>query len=97
MEKTNNSYSMTTEQLFDDFKSYISLAEGHYEYMIDEEDFKKSLIEFAKHHVEQALLKVANSDMDAICSWSGNPYTSEGSDSIDFDKVMKIYPLENLK
>lgn len=55
------------------------------------------VIEFAKYHVEQALLKVANSDMDAICSWSGNPYTSEGSDSIDFDKVMKIYPLENIK
>lgn len=59
--------------------------------------YKTDLIEFAKYHVEQALLKVANSDMDAICTWVGNPYTGDGSDSIDFDKVMKIYPLENIK
>lgn len=58
---------------------------------------ENAMIEFAKYHVEQTLLKVANSDMDDICSWSGNPYTSEGSDNIDFDKVMKIYPLENIK
>lgn len=46
---------MTAEELFNNYKNYTALTEGHYEYLVDEEGFKEALIEFAKYHVQEAL------------------------------------------
>jgi hypothetical protein len=57
----------------------------------------KSMIEFAKLHVEAALNSIYENGVDDITSWSGNPYTGEGSYYLDEDKIKKAYPLENIK
>ncbi len=64
---------------------------------ITPEKEQKYAIEFAKYHVEQALKNIYNSSTYGITSWCGNPYTGEGSDYLDYDKIIKIYPLENIK
>ena len=45
----------TTEELFNKYKEHVALTEGHYDYLIEKEEFKTALIEFAKYHVERAL------------------------------------------
>ena len=60
-------------------------------------DAIEAMIEFAKHHVEAALKKVYEKDLQGITTWQGNPYTNEGSDCLDIDKMLNCYPLENIK
>ena len=45
----------TVKELFDEYSINVSLSEGHYGCLIDEEDFKEALIKFAKLHVQAAL------------------------------------------
>lgn len=64
---------------------------------VTKEDLKKAIIEFTKAHVEQALRAVYNEGLDGVSSWSGNPYTGEGSDYLDLDKILKVYPESKIK
>ncbi len=63
----------------------------------DETKVYAAMIEFAKMHVRLAFQTIDNEGIDSITSWSGNPYTREGSDSINMDKLIKIYPEKNIK
>jgi len=52
----------TAEELFDKYCGVYTFEEGDSEHLIDEEDFKKAMIEFAKIHVQAALDAAENSD-----------------------------------
>lgn len=55
------------------------------------------LIKFAKYHLNEAIITIANGCINDLTTWSGNPYNGEGSDSLDIDKIEKVYPLSNIK
>lgn len=82
---------MTAEELFNNYKNYTALTEGHYEYLVDEEDFKEALIEFAKYHVQEALKEALDS---VPCLGSSTDIASyEGV----AEAVLNSYTLENIK
>lgn len=66
-------------------------------YHWDQRTAEAFAIEFAKLHVEAALKAVHEKGLDHITEWEGNPYTGEGSDSLSEEKLLKTYPLENIK
>lgn len=48
-------------------------------------------------HVNAALEAVYEAGLTDITKWDGNPYTGEGSDYLDKDKILKCYPTTNIK
>jgi hypothetical protein len=66
------------------------------EYLTNGELYIK-MKEFAKLHVQAALEAIANGTLNDISSWDGNPYTGEGSEYLDRDKILNAYPLTNIK
>ena len=84
--------NMTAEELFKKHSNLTSLSEGHYDYMIDKDDFKKGLIEFAKYHVEQALTEASKTTI-----WKEEPTTQGCKISFVKSKILNAYPLENVK
>ena len=85
----------TAEDFFNDYKDYVALTEGHYEYLVDKEDFEEALIEFAKMHVEAAL-KEAAEDAD-LTNQSYNSSQEGSTMEIDKNTILNSYPLENIK
>ena len=51
-------------------------------------------IEFAKFHVKAALNTIYEKGLSDITTWDGNP---EGSEYLDFDKLIAAYPLDKIK
>lgn len=45
----------TAEEFFNQYSNLYQFEEGDPEYLIDKEDFKSSIIEFAKLHVKEAV------------------------------------------
>ena len=90
---------MTAEEFA--IKNFMDIESGYsYEYSLDKVQkilLRKAMIEFAKYHVEQAARMYENRGLYDITTWSGNPYTGEGSDYLDVNKMLKGYPLENIK
>lgn len=85
----------TIEDLFKKYSNLYQFEEGSSEYLIDKEDFRSSIIEFAKLHVKAALEEAAEK---ADTYWDGNPYDPEnGSIAIDRDTIRNAYPEENIK
>ena len=41
----------TSEEFFKEYSDNTSLAEGHYDYLVEKNSFKEAMIEFAKMHV----------------------------------------------
>lgn len=56
-----------------------------------------AMIEFAKLHVTQALNAVYEKGVNDLTEWCGDPYTGEGSDYLNRDKVLNSYPLTLVK
>ena len=54
----------------------------------------RELVEF---YVTEALNSVYEKGLSDITTWDGNPYGDEGSEYLDFDKLIEAYPLENIK
>ena len=57
----------------------------------------KAMIEFAKYHVIEFAKAICNGTLDDITTWDGNPYTGEGSESLDHDKVRAVYPVSKIE
>ena len=57
----------------------------------------KAMIEFAKYHVTEFAKAICNGTLDDITTWDGNPYTGEGSESLDHDKVRAVYPVSKIE
>ena len=53
---------MTIQQIFKDYSNYTKLAEDHYGYMMDEEDFTNAVKELIEYHVKAALLQVSQKE-----------------------------------
>jgi len=47
MNTTENNNTLIAE-LFKKYSNYTALSEGHYDYLMDEEDFKEAVLEFYK-------------------------------------------------
>lgn len=83
---------MTVEELFENYKEYTALTEGHFEYLVDEEDFKKALIEFAKYHVQKALEKYTEKlELERV------KHHYPPLNFINKTDLKSVYPLENIK
>jgi hypothetical protein len=52
------------------------------------------MIEFAKLKVTEALNTIYEKGLSDITTWDGNP---EGSEYLDFDKLIEAYPLDLIK
>ena len=72
----------TTDYYFEKYSSLCQFEEGSPEYLIDKDDFKTAMIEFAKQHVKAALEAASNS---IEC------YTSETH------SILNSYPDTNIK
>lgn len=82
----------TVEELFSQYSNLLQFEEGDPEYLVDKEDFRNSMIEFAKLHV-QAALKAASEKAKLL--------------TLAHDTVVKVvisemsireaYPLENIQ
>lgn len=84
---------MTTEELFDKYKHGIFLQEDNFVYVVDKEDFEKSMIEFAKYHVTKALKEASiEADITQELGSSGNWFNC-----VDKDSVLNAYPLDLIK
>ena len=93
---------MTTDELFDNYKCYIQLEEGPGEYLVDEEDFKKAMIEFAKYHVQKALESAFKTHLSADNDeWAfdkmGEVVFSEEAKEYNENQLLTCYLLENIK
>ena len=53
-----------------------------------------AMIEFAKLKVTEALNTIYEKGLSDITTWDGNP---EGSEYLDFDKLIEAYPLDLIK
>jgi hypothetical protein len=71
----------TAEELFKYYADHTALSEGHYDYLVNKEDFIEALQKFAKLHVEQALKEASeDANMDS-----------------DYYQALQVYPLTNIK
>ena len=103
----------TTEELFNKYKEHVALTEGHYDYLIEKEEFKTALIEFAKYHVERAL-KEANKKATMDIIYRDEAYTNEynqkyvsahdverggeyGNITVNDSSILNSYPLDLIK
>jgi hypothetical protein len=80
----------TAEELFKKYSNLYQFEEGPNEYLVDKEDFQKTMIEFAKLHVEAAL-KAAVKNVEI------KPMEHAGFYMVDSGSILKSYPLENIK
>ena len=60
------------------------------------EDVEKTMIEFAKLHVEAAL-KQASEEAKITYDYSGNTGSEYCDEFVDKDSILNSYPLENIK
>ena len=81
----------TAEEFFNIYADNVSLSEGHYEYLIDEDSFKEAIIEFAKMHVQESLKQALES---IPCLGSSTDIASY--EEIE-DAVLNSYSLKNIK
>jgi hypothetical protein len=96
----------TAKELFKEYSYNVALAEGHYDYMVGEEEFIEALHKFARHHVEAALKSASeNGVMEAEPEFGNSVFRKEFDTSncrpyiitIDKKSILNAYPLENIK
>jgi hypothetical protein len=58
------------------------------------DEVEQAMVEFAKLHVKAALNTIYEKGLSDITTWDGN---SEGSEYLDFDKLIAAYPLDLIK
>ena len=46
--ENNNKANALIKELFKKFSNYTALSEGHYDYLVEEEDFEEAVLEFYK-------------------------------------------------
>jgi hypothetical protein len=54
------------ERLFKKYSNNTSLSEGHYDYMMDKEDFKEASLEIAKWQQEQSKNKYSEEEVEQL-------------------------------
>ena len=90
---------ITAKELFNKYSDLTSLTEGHYDYLVDEDNFKDALIEFAKLHVQEAL-KLASKNATMISN-EEQDFRFQNCNCIDYkidkESILNSYPLENIK
>lgn len=74
----------TAEELFSKYSNLLQFEEGDPEYLVDKEDFKNALVEFAQKHVQAALKAASKTD-----------YVLDSSTAQQ--KILECYPLDNIK
>ena len=93
---------MEIKEIFKEYSNNTSLAEGHYDYMMDEEDFTNACKILISFHVEKALkiayknaeLKEQEKDNEQICFIAddmGQAWV------LDKYSILNAYDLNNIK
>lgn len=95
---------MTIQQIFAKHSNLTSLAEGDYEYMMDEEDFTNAAKELIEYHVKAALLKLSKDIPSKELSVDWNTFDHSGMLLLDDegvtdfqDSILNSYPLDLIK
>ena len=57
----------------------------------------EAMIEFTKLHLKAQARAIEETGISNITTWYGNPYSGEGSESLDLEKILNVYPLDNIK
>lgn len=60
-------------------------------------DLSDFAIEFAKLHLAAQANAIYNKGISDLTTWSGNPYSGEGSEELDEKKILSVYPLDLVK
>jgi hypothetical protein len=84
----------TAEELFKKYSNLYQFEEGSPEYLIDKEDFKKALKEYAKYHKDQALIIGAD---NATTREITTAISISPEWVVDKDSILNAYPDSNLK
>lgn len=96
-----NKIMKTIDEYFKEYSYLYQFEEGPSEYLIDKEDFKLAMIEFAKLHVKAALEAASNkasilSDGEDIgSSFTWEAYNTSRGDieyEINKDSILNCYP-----
>ena len=72
-------------RLFNYHSNNTSLAEGHYDYMMDKEDFKQASYELAKWQQEQDKNKFSAEEVRRIAEWSFHFYKTNEFDDDELE------------
>jgi hypothetical protein len=73
------------ERLFNYHSNNTSLAEGHYDYMMDKEDFKQASYELVKWQQEQYKNKFSAEEVRRIAEWSFHFYKTNEFDDDELE------------
>ena len=73
------------ERLFNYHSNNTSLAEGHYDYMMDKEDFKQASYELVKWQQEQDKNKFSAEEVRRIAEWSFHFYKTNEFDDDELE------------
>ena len=92
---------MKIKEIFKEYSNCTSLAEGHYDYMMDEEDFTNACKILISFHVEAAL-KEASEKVDTTCladRFLDNYDSEDDAEGNIFRKksILNAYPLNLIK
>ena len=88
---------MEIDKLWEDYSSFTSLNEGHYDYLIDETDFKECMLQFTKHHVTKALAEAAaNVTQQTIVNGYGD-INKSNKIIVNKDSILNSYNLNLIK
>ena len=82
---------MEIKEIFKEYSNNTSLAEGHYNYMMDEEDFTNACKILISFHVKEAL-KEANIKAEAKIGAGERSYLY-----VDANSILNAYDLDNIK
>lgn len=84
---------ITTAQLFKTYSNMFCFEEGSPEYLVDKDDFKTALIEFAKFHVAAALKAASETKLDGCYD---NTRLDEDRYGNDKSAILTAYPMSNI-
>jgi hypothetical protein len=85
------------ERLFNYHSNNTSLAEGHYDYMMDKEDFKQASYELVKWQHEQDKNKFSAEEVRRIAEWSFHFYKTNEFDDDELEAEWSRILDNNLK
>ena len=84
----------TAEELFKKYRILYHFEEGSPEYLIDKEDFKTAIIEYAKLHVKAALSSANNKSLIKIEDAYSSDFSLVPSTMVRYNSqgVSSVYP-----
>lgn len=89
---------LTIEELFKQYSNLYHFEEGDAEYLVDKEDFKEAVLQFAKTHVQLALESAYNNAyIIEVKKVQEYDYADSSNYGVSKESILNCYPLENIE